>query len=157
MFAVDSSGNMSITGANAYKPGGGSWAAPSDLRLKRNIDPLENVLDTLLQLRGVSFEYADPDSGLHPPGRHVGFIAQEVQQVFPDWVGRTPDGYLSVGPTGFEAMTVEALRELRTEKDAEIAALKAEKDGEIAALHGAMTELAQRLDRMEAQLGARRP
>ena len=71
---------------------------------------------------------------MHPAGRHDGFIAQEVQRVFPEWVGKTPDGYLAVGPTGFEALSVEALRQLREEKDAEIADL-----------HGRLDHLASRL------------
>ncbi len=137
-LGLDASGNLAIHGGTATKPGGGSWSAPSDVRLKRDIRPLEHMLDKLLQLRGVSFEYKQPDTGLHPAGRHTGFIAQEVQEVFPDWVGQTTDGYLSVGPQGFEAMTVEALRELRAEKDAEI-------DG----LHTQLDELNARLNRLE--------
>jgi hypothetical protein len=133
VFAIDAlgnttvnQGNLTLAGASAqaFKPGGGSWSAPSDRRLKRDIEPLAHVLDKVLQLRGVTFEYAHPDDNLHPAGRHTGFIAQEVQQVFPEWVGATPDGHLTVGPQGFEAMTVEALRELRAEKDAEIADLR---------------------------------
>ena len=133
-------GNLTLAGgtAQAYKPGGGSWSAPSDARLKRDIQPLDHVLDKLLQLRGVTFEYTRPDDALHPAGRHTGFIAQDVQQVFPEWIGNTPDGYLTVGPKGFEAMTVEALRELRDEKDAEIAALHAE-----------LLELAARVERLQ--------
>ncbi len=135
-------GNLTLTGstAQAYKPGGGAWAAPSDARLKRDIQPLDHMLDKLLRLRGVTFEYAHPDNELHPAGRHTGFIAQEVQPVFPEWVGKTPDGYLSVGPQGFEAMTVEALRELRAEKDAEIADLKSRLDA-----------LSERVERLQAQ------
>jgi hypothetical protein len=148
-FAIDATGNVTVnqgnltlagTTAQAYKPGGGSWSAPSDARLKRDIQPLDHMLDTLLQLRGVTFEYARPDDNLHPAGRHTGFIAQEVQQVFPDWVGHTADGYLSVGPQGFEAMTVEALRELRAEKDAEIADLR----NQLNELDARVRELARR-------------
>lgn len=135
-------GNLTLAGstAQAYKPGGGAWATPSDARLKRDIQPLDHMLDKLLRLRGVTFEYAHPDNELHPAGRHTGFIAQEVQPVFPEWVGKTPDGYLSVGPQGFEAMTVEALRELRAEKDAEIADLKSRLDA-----------LSERVERLQAQ------
>ncbi|HZW50918.1 MAG TPA: tail fiber domain-containing protein, partial [Rudaea sp.] len=146
IFGLDASGNLSIAGATASKPGGGSWSVPSDARLKRDIQPLENILDKLLQLRGVTYEYRSPD-GLHPPGRHTGFIAQQVQPIFPEWVGRTADGYLSVGPTGFEAMTVEALRELRAEQDGEIAQLQAEN----AQLHERLDDIAARLDRLEAR------
>lgn len=144
IFGLDASGDLSITGTTATKPGGGSWSVPSDARLKRDIQPIEDILDKLLKLRGVTYEYRNPDD-LHPPGRHTGFIAQEVQPIFPEWIGRTADGYLSVGPTGFEAMTVEALRELRAEKDGEIAQLHAEN----AQLHERLDDIAARLDRLE--------
>ena len=137
-LGLDASGNLAIHGGTATKPGGGAWSAPSDIRLKRDVQPLDHVLDKLLQLRGVTFEYANPDSDLHPAGRHTGFIAQEVQHVFPDWIGQTPDGYLTVGAKGFEALTVEALRELRAEKDAEI-------DN----LHAQLDEMSARLSRLE--------
>ncbi len=137
-LGLDASGNLAIHGGTATKPGGGAWSAPSDIRLKRDVQTLDHVLDKLLQLRGVTFEYANPDGGLHPSGRHTGFIAQEVQQVFPDWIGQTPDGYLTVGAKGFEALTVEALRELRAEKDAEIDSL-----------HAQLDELGARLNRLE--------
>jgi hypothetical protein len=137
-LGLDAAGDLAISGGTATKPGGGAWSAPSDARLKRDIQPLDHVLDKLLQLRGVTFEYANPDGYLHPAGRHTGFIAQQVQEVFPDWIGQTPDGYLTVGAKGFEAMAVEALRELRAEKDAEI-------DG----LQGQLDDLSARLDRLE--------
>lgn len=109
-------GNLTITGV-AIKPGGGTWAAPSDARLKRNVAPLAGALDRLLALRGVSFEYAKADAGVHPAGVHTGFVAQEVQKVFPQWVTPGSDGFLTVGPTGFEALTVESLRELAQENE----------------------------------------
>ena len=94
-----------------------------------------------------------PDNCLHPAGRHTGFIAQEVQQVFPDWIGATPDGYLTVGPNGFEALTVEALRDLRAEKDAEIGLLQDKLDaavGTSAAMQARLDELSTRLSKLEA-------
>ena len=92
---------------------------------------------------------------MHPDGRHTGFIAQEVQQVFPDWVGMAPDGYLTVGPNGFEALAVEALRDLRAEKDAEISTLHDElrRSAEInASLRADVEALAARMHRLEAAL-----
>jgi hypothetical protein len=146
-------GDFTIYSANAVKPTGTTWSNPSDGRLKRDVRALENTLDRVLQLRGVTFEYSNPDSYLHPAGRHTGFIAQEVQQVFPDWIGSTPDGYLTVGPNGFEAMTVEALRDLRTEKDAAIALLQDKLDtaaGKNAAMQARLDDLSERLSKLEA-------
>ena len=44
--------------------------------------------------------------------------------MFPDWVETAPDGFKRVTVRGLEALVIEALRELRTEKDGEIEALK---------------------------------
>jgi hypothetical protein len=136
-FLIRSSGGVGINTNNpggfalavngtAAKPGGGSWSVFSDARLKRAIEPLTGTLDRLLSLRGVSFEYEDPALVRERPGRQIGMIAQEVEPVFPDWVSRNPDGYRYLTFRGFEALTVEALRDLREEKDRELAALRAE-------------------------------
>jgi Chaperone of endosialidase len=97
----------------AAKPGGGSWSTLSDERVKRNVQPLAGALDKLLRLRGVTFEYIDPASINELPGVHTGMVAQEVEKVAPEWVTAGPSGLKSVGFSGFEALTVEALRELR--------------------------------------------
>ena len=54
-------------------------------------------------------------------------IAQDVEKVIPQWVRMAGDGYREVEIHGFEALTVEALRELKSENDRlreEIADLK---------------------------------
>jgi hypothetical protein len=150
VLTVAANGDFTVTAA-AFKPLGGAWSATSDARLKRDVRTLDGALDRVLQLRGVTFEYANPDSYQLPAGRHTGFIAQEVQQIFPDWIGSTADGYLTVGPNGFEALTVEALRELRAEKDAEIAALQRnlEEAGERnAAMQNRLDDLAAEVHRL---------
>lgn len=116
---------LAAHGGTAGKPGGGSWTATSDRRLKRDVRALEDALERLLSLRGVRFEYVDPAAIGERAGVQRGMIAQEVRRVFPEWVHEGPDGYLRLTFSGFEALTVEALRELRAEKDREIAALQA--------------------------------
>lgn len=108
---------LNITGGDAGKPGGGSWANTSDVRLKKDIRDLDGALDTLLALRGVTYEYKDPEAIGELDGVRTGFIAQEVEDVIPDWVWTAADGYKRVTIRGFEAMTVEALRELKSEND----------------------------------------
>ena len=149
-FALEVSGS-------AGKPGGGSWSNSSDIRLKKNIEPLEGALDQLLCLHGVTFEYVDPKAVNELPGQRIGMIAQDVEKVFPDWVGQRSDGYKTVTYRGFEALTVEALRDLRDEKDAQIEALRAEtlslrqeKDAQIAALQSDNQQLQDRLATLEA-------
>jgi len=101
----------------AGKPGGGSWSVASDARLKKNIRPLAGVLDKLLALRGVNFEYADPAAIHELSGERMGLIAQEVERVFPDWVETGPDGYKRVTVRGLEALVVEGLRELQQKSE----------------------------------------
>ena len=124
-----------VAGAGtAGKPGGGSWSNSSDRRLKKNIEDLDGSLDKLMRLRGVSFEYLDPDAINELPGQRLGMVAQEVEEVFPDWVSPGGHGYKTLTFRGFEALAVEALRELREEKDEQIATLRTEKDAQITAL-----------------------
>ena len=116
---------LAVNGA-AAKPGGGSWSVLSDARLKEDVHDLDGALDLLLGLRGVEFRYKAGAHALGGPGLHRGFLAQEVNAVVPEWVEHLEDGHLSLGIRGFEALTVEALRDLRAEKDAEIEELRAE-------------------------------
>ncbi len=127
---------------NAYKAGGGSWASSSDLRLKTDIRPVAGSLDRLLQLRSVHFRFKD--QAKYSPGPQTGFIAQEMEQVFPEWVSTGPDGMKAIGFSGFESHAVQALRELRAEKDAQLA----QRDAAIAALE-------QRIRDLETQTAAR--
>ena len=142
-------------GGTAGKPGGGSWSNSSDRRLKKNIADLEGALDTLLALRGVTFEYIDPEAINELRGTRTGFIAQEVETVIPDWIDEKPDGMKMLTVRGFEARAVEALRELRDEKDAQIARLEAEVDelsARVARLEAVEADLAQ----LRASFGAGR-
>ena len=105
---------------DAGKPGGGAWSVASDVRLKKDVRPLEQALARLLQLHGVTYEYKNPEAIHELPGQQTGMIAQEVEKVFPEWVESGRDGMKRLSVRGFEALTVEALRELRTEKDEQI-------------------------------------
>lgn len=118
---VNSSGQVGIGTASptfdlhvagsAGKPGGGSWDSLSDRRLKENILPLENPLQKLLKLKGRVYEWNDPESHNGEIGPQWGFIAQEVENVFPSWVlDRDETKYLSV--RGFEALMTESIKEL---------------------------------------------
>jgi hypothetical protein len=69
-----------------------------------------------------------------------------VREVFPEWVGEGKDGYLFVAPTGFEALTVEALRDL-----------KAAQDVEVETLRGELAELRRALEAVRTKLRGARP
>jgi hypothetical protein len=125
----------------AGKPGGGAWSVASDVRLKKDIRPLEQALARLLQLHGVTYEYKDPKAIHELPGQQTGMVAQEVEKVFPEWVEAAPDGMRRLSIRGFEALTVEALRDLRMEKDEQIRA----RDAQIAAMEKRLAALEERV------------
>jgi endosialidase-like protein len=43
----------------------------------------ESAMERLRRIRGVSWEWAEPDHPSYRPGRQMGVIAQEVEAVFP--------------------------------------------------------------------------
>ena len=91
----------------------GVFSNPSDARLKKNIKPLQGALEKLLALRGVEFEWRREDLARLRPGRQAGLIADEVEKVFPAWVHDDPGtGMKLLSAQGFEALAVEALRQL---------------------------------------------
>ena len=102
----------------AGKPGGGTWTDSSDIRLKKSVRTIENPLERFLALRGVEFEWNEPERAVLLPGTQIGMIAQEVETVFPQWVGMDRQGYKDLTIRGFEALAVEAMRELKAENEA---------------------------------------
>ncbi len=103
--------------STGYKPGGGSWSDYSDARLKKEIKTLSNSLSRLLKLRGVTYQWKDPEKRGNLTGSQIGMIGQEVEQVFPEWIKTDQTGYRVLTFRGFEALTVEALRELKQENE----------------------------------------
>jgi hypothetical protein len=92
------------------------FAPPSDVNLKRDIEPLKDALKALLKLRGVRFQWKDPDR--HGHGAQTGFIAQEVETVFPEWIIEGAGGQKLMRQEGQTAVIVEAIRELKSQVDA---------------------------------------
>jgi hypothetical protein len=87
---LDFGGNLTITGANAIKAGGGSWAAPSDDRLKRNVADYGAGLAEVIRLRPVSFEYNGAGGVKADGATYYGLSAQATQPVMPELVKETP-------------------------------------------------------------------
>jgi hypothetical protein len=97
------SGNGSITANGASQATFTTW---SDRRLKENITDLPNQLSNIIALRPVEFDYKDGS------GHQIGFIAQEVQEVYPDIVSENSEGYLTISGLGkMESRLVKALQE----------------------------------------------
>lgn len=90
-----------------------SLTETSDQRFKKNVAELTGSLAKIQQLRGVSFDWKTSEfpQKRFKSGKQIGFIAQEVQQVFPQLVSQSSDGYLAVSYSGMTPVLVEALKE----------------------------------------------
>lgn len=85
----------------------GNWVQPSDLRLKSEVEPLENVLERVQRLRPVSYKYHDQAENQ----RTIGFLAQEVVAQFPELKHESEDGYLGLAYRDFGILAIKAIQE----------------------------------------------
>lgn len=79
----------------------------SDVNLKTNIQTVENALDTVSQLRGVSFDWKETGKSSY------GVIAQELEEILPELVKN--GDVKSVNYNGIVGVLIEAIKELKNE------------------------------------------
>ncbi|MDR3547797.1 MAG: tail fiber domain-containing protein [Candidatus Pacebacteria bacterium] len=95
----------------------GTLTQNSDQRLKTNVQSLDasSSLAAIMALNPVAYTWIDPSQGT---GTQMGFIAQAVQQIFPQLVSTTsataltPGGTLGLNYIGLIAPIVESIKEL---------------------------------------------
>lgn len=136
---MDNVGNLTIGGATATKPGGGSWAAPSDATLKASIDPYEGGLKEVIQLEPIKYYYSGA-AGLPTDDEFIGLDAAATARIMPELIGadswadpNDPDGETIHYGTVDSGPLIYALVNAAKELAAQNAALEAR----IAALEGA--------------------
>jgi Tfp pilus assembly protein PilN len=114
---------------------------PSDSRLKKDITGLPgSTLKKIMQIKPVAYRY---QVELESAPRSIGFLAQDVQQQFPELVAQNGD-YLSLNYAGFGVLAIKAIQEQQTEIDQ----LKKENE----ALKQQMESIETRLLRLEKSL-----
>ena len=93
----------------------GQIAAFSDARLKDNIETVDNALDKVSSMRGVTFTRNDK---VDKEKKYVGVIAQEMQEVVPEVVNHDEgkDVY-TVDYDGLVGVLIEAIKDLKNEVD----------------------------------------
>lgn len=106
--AIHLSFNENATRRAYIEAGTGDWTQPSDRSLKENIAPFPAVLPRVLQLRPSSYNYIT--SG-QKSQKTTGFIAQEVQKVFPEMVHTGEDGILALAYKDFGVLAIKAIQE----------------------------------------------
>ena len=90
---------------------GGNVTTNSDERLKINVNTLEDALDKVKALRGVSYNKIDNERD------EIGLIAQEVESILPEVVRDNADGFKSVSYGNITALLVEAIKEQQRQID----------------------------------------
>jgi hypothetical protein len=99
-------GQINANGVNAA-----AFGSFSDSRLKENITDLPSQLNNILALRPVEFDFIESEGG----GHQIGFIAQEVQEIYPDLVGERTDGMLTLSDMNKnDARLIKAIQEQQT-------------------------------------------
>ncbi len=92
----------------------GAYVQASDRGLKQDIQPIPEVLDKVGLLNPASYLYLDNTEG---GPRSIGFVAQDVEPLFPDLVRETDDGTIGLVYDGFAVISIKAIQELNTKVD----------------------------------------
>lgn len=136
--AIQAAGGLVLGGSTAVKPGGGSFTAPSDARIKKDVKPFSQGLEAVLQLKPVTYKY-NKLAGIEDSNEdYVGFLAQEVEKIAPYMVKKIDDTKGSSGlpdkrildESALTKILVNAIKEQQVQIDAlkkEIKDLKAKK------------------------------
>ena len=114
--------NVSANGTDGRIDAGNDIVAfsTSDKRLKENIKPLDNALDKVLKISGVSFDWKplteEEKKTIHGnQGHDVGVIAQEIEEVLPEVVTTRDSGYKAVKYEKIVPLLIESIKELKAE------------------------------------------
>jgi hypothetical protein len=98
IFSVDGTGR-----ASAFE-----YYAPSDAKLKKNIQSIDNALELVELLQGVTFDWKKNSNS----DVNYGFIAQDVAKHFPSLVFKRADGYLAVDYSKVVSILVESVKDI---------------------------------------------
>ena len=141
-FRKGSAGALDLYQSSTMTPGkvgffstDGAYFAISDRRLKTNIRVYNNILEKVLQLKPSRYQFIN--SGQHS----MGFIAQDVHQLFPELVSiSNSNGYDDLHTLNYDGFGVLAIKAIQEQQ--EVIDSQAEK----------IASLEERLFRLEAYL-----
>ena len=87
----------------------GEYIITSDRSLKKNITYLQNVLPNVLKLRPAKYHYIDNEDDQSQKAH--GFIAQEVETVFPELIRKQDNGKKALAYNNFSVLAIQAIQE----------------------------------------------
>lgn len=108
-YKLDVAGNIRATGT-IY---GYDITATSDIRKKKDIEPIKNSLEMVNKLDGTYFKLIDSINNK----RKMGLIAQDVKKIVPEVVFEDKEGFLSISYGSLVALLIESTKELKSEID----------------------------------------
>ncbi|MFN6445738.1 MAG: tail fiber domain-containing protein [Nostoc sp. DedSLP05] len=123
--------------------GDNNWDSVSDVRLKTNIENEGNILSRLMQLDVKNYHWKDnPDAQT----KKIGFIAQDVQPLFPSIVGEiknqeSSETTLTLKYSEFGILAIGGLKEFKTEIDWQLAKIKTDMNDELNELKNQIQKL----------------
>ena len=89
----------------------GSITANSDVRLKKNLERIENALQKVSEISGYTY------NTIYDEDRHAGVIAQEIDKVLPEIVNKGNDGLMGVEYGNISALLIEAIKDLKKDNE----------------------------------------
>lgn len=100
--------NSNVLGTGTVYSNSGTLTStnPSDFNLKKNIEPIKYGLKEILKLNVVSFDWKEDKIN---QGKQFGFIAQEVQEVIPEFV--KSGEYLGLDKEAIFTLLTKAIQE----------------------------------------------
>lgn len=122
LYSANHDGNLELYYQGNLKgefiSGTGEYTALSDRRLKKNIRPFSSVLDRVRELNPASYSYTDDLQDR----TQIGFVAQEVEPLFPELVHRGAVGdsdqeVYQLNYSGFGVIAIAAIQELAEENE----------------------------------------
>ena len=92
---------------------GNNFPTTSDLRYKKDIQPISDALALTLGLEGIkhNWNYEDYPEKNFNEGYTLGFVAQDVNKILPELVSIDKEGYYSVAYSKMVPLLVESIKE----------------------------------------------
>lgn len=105
---------------------GSQFGWVSDKRFKSNITELGSVTELLKKMKGYTYLFKSEEfkSRNLPKTEQIGFIAQELKEVFPQLVFEDKQGFMGVNYVGFIPVLLEAHQEQQTKIEEQEQAIK---------------------------------
>ena len=107
----DIASSATVRGLNVFAAG--AITACSDGRYKKNVLPIKNSLNQVMNMQGVTYNWKTNEF----PGKHflndlqIGFIAQDIEKIVPQVVTTDTDGYKGIDYGRLTPLLVESIKE----------------------------------------------